>query len=189
MSNVISFERQKHLIAESCLERMGTAYVPFVSSEKLEAFTFETRNGLFVEKSLSRLLGKEVSSRDKGTWVCGDRLLYTNDNYHIIEDLPTTYAFTGKKGKRVLKQLLATLLILQWNGEVGTLIEDGTENVFYFQESKKGPQYALEIFREKSRNDWYMSAIEIEGPELLDCGWQEGSFIFANHTPLESFRA
>ena len=185
MGDVTTIKDHERFTFESCLERLNIAYVEFASAEELEAFTFQTRDGLFVEKSLSRLLGKEVSSKDKGTWVCGDRLLYTTANSRIVRCLPPPHVFTGEKGKQVLKQLLASFLIRQWSGEVGPLIEDGTENVFYFQKSENGTKYALEIFREKSRNDWYMSAIEIEGPELLDCEWQEGAFIFSAHEPLK----
>lgn len=188
MGEVVSFQTSTRFerSSKSCLEHLNSARVTFAPRELLESFTFESRMGLFVEKSFSRLFGKRVMATDTGVWLSGNRLLTTSENSRVVRSLSTHYAFFGTEGMRLLKPLLATLLLSQWKGNPGILTEDGTENVFFFQKKKDGPQYAIEIFREVSRDDWYLSVVEYGNCTWLDCEWQEGAHIFSAQKSLSS---
>lgn len=161
-------------IPDGCLKPLQTSYVTFVSNTALLAFTFETRPGLWVDTAVTRLLGKRVCIGGEGVLVRKNRLLYGNQNSLVVENLPAQYQFQGNEGKEVLKRLLATLMLLQWDGRKGILLVNGIENVFFFQSEKGGPQYAIEIFREPRCVDWHLSVVE-----LGDCEWQKGARIFS----------
>lgn len=156
------------------LEYLNTAFVPFASEEELTNFSFETSKGIYIEQEVTGLLGKELEfTQMNGVVIAGYRLLMKAPSSDFSSELGDKKAFVGEEGKKLLKLLLATLVLQQKEGESGTLIEDGTENVFFFKEDEESLCHEIEVFRDNEAQNWYFHLAEPN-----ECRWKEESRIF-----------
>ena len=157
------------------LEYLNDAFVPFASKKELANFSFETNKGIYVERSVTRVLGKKLEFLPKkGVTMAGYRLFLEARSTDFVSEFGDDgYAFTSKEGKELLKLTLATLVLRQKEGNSGILIEDGTENVFFFKENEESPCHEIEVFRDDESQDWYFHLAEPN-----QCLWREESRIF-----------
>lgn len=129
-------EAEVSIERKSTLHHLGIVTVPLASESELEKFTFETREGLWVEGAFNILFGSTVSP--KGTSVVLSKHQLTAYAYDstITAELELGYIFKGEAGKERLKQVIASLILAQWGGTEGTLLNNGDASIFYFEDDR-----------------------------------------------------
>jgi hypothetical protein len=162
---------------KTVLRHLGDVLVTFASKKKLMAFTFETREGLYVEEAVITLLGKVVTVPTQSNIKLGKHALNVKANDTTITDeFKPGYIFKEtENGKELLKWVIASLILAQWGGVKGTLLNNGYANIFYFERAD-GVRFAVRIFWNSGNREWGVDLWLFGGS-----GWNAGRVVFSRN--------
>lgn len=170
-------EAEVSIERKSILHHLGIVMVPLASESELEKFTFETREGLWVEGAFNILFGSTVSP--KGTSVVLSKHQLTAHAYDsiITAKLEPGCIFKGEAGKERLKQVIASLILAQWGGTEGTLLNNGDASIFYFEDDR-GIRTVVLVNRYSDKGFWY---VDVWGFD--DVRWDAGRRVLLQSVP------
>lgn len=148
----------------SVLRHLGTITVPHASESELEKFTFETREGLWVEEAFATIFGMKVSSAGASIELGRHQLTKDASDSAITAELQPGYIFKGEAGKKKLKHVIASLILAQWGGVEGVLLNNGYANIFYV-ELEDGRRLAVYVYWFSNDRKWDVYVWEFDGAQ------------------------
>lgn len=157
----------------SILRHLETVTVPLASKSELEKFTFETRKGLWVEDTFASIFGTKVSAEGASIELGKHQLTKDASDGAITSGLEPGYVFKGEAGKRKLKQVIASLILAQWGGTEGVLLNNGYANIFYV-ELEDGRRLAVRVRWPSNGRAWDVFVWEFDGRQ-----WRAGRVVFS----------
>lgn len=156
------------------LTSLGETIVTFAKKSDLEAFAFQTRDGLYVEEAVTKLLGKNVTGPTETSVTLGRHALSVDANdTQITAELQPGYTFKGEAGKELLKQVIASSISAQWGGTEGVLTNNGFANIFYF-EREDGVRFTVDVRWRSVGREWRVYLWGFDG-----YAWRAGFVVFS----------
>ncbi|MCR4285556.1 MAG: hypothetical protein NUW00_01540 [Candidatus Kaiserbacteria bacterium] len=154
------------------LIELGNVTVHLASDEALEQFTFQDRNGMWIERNFVDMFGNRVIPYGAQVELKKCQLEHSSPEREIALEMNGARFFRGEAGKEMIKRIIASCLLSQWDGEAGIFLSNGSANLLYY-EHDDGRCVVVRIIRLPLAREWDVTAWK-PGRDV----WRAGDVVF-----------
>lgn len=157
-------------------KNLGEVVVKFASPPEMAGFTFTTRAGLWVDGAFGTIFGTDVEGVGTDSVTLNKyQLVQSASDRNIVTEIGQGVWFKGKDEAKVLKRTVASLVLQQWGGKPGTLLNNGYANLFYY-EDESGKQVVVHVRLYSDVREWHVHVWRFG-----DSQWRAGYAAFSRN--------